>query len=101
MPALGAGRYQPPPPPLERILSISQARARFEGPADSAERSCGSSFIPCRTVTSAGAFYPVAPANGNQDRDIQREHLLTAQLREEVTVEPELGAWFPLWGIPI
>jgi hypothetical protein len=48
-----------------------------------------------------GAFYPIAPASGNHHRDTERERLLKAQLRADDTVEPELGAWFPLWGIPI
>lgn len=48
-----------------------------------------------------GAFYPMAPANGNHHRDPQREHLMRAELRADDTAEPALGAWFPLRGIPI
>lgn len=48
----------------------------------------------------SGTFYPIAPASGRR-RDAQRERLLRGQLRADDTIEPELGAWFPLWGIPI
>lgn len=49
----------------------------------------------------SGTFYPIAPTIGSQKRDTQRERLLKGQLRADDTVQPELGAWFPLWGIPI
>src|SRR5918911_1491369 len=47
-----------------------------------------------------GAFYPFAPAGGEQ-RDTERELRLKAQIGAELPVEPELERWFPLWGIPI
>src|SRR5581483_8145494 len=49
----------------------------------------------------SGTFYPIAPTIGSHQRDTQRERLLKGQLRADDTVQPELGAWFPMWGIPI
>jgi hypothetical protein len=48
-----------------------------------------------------GAFYPFAPASGEQQRDNERELVLKAQVGNELPVEQELERWFPLWGIPI
>jgi hypothetical protein len=48
-----------------------------------------------------GAFYPFVPADGEQQRDNERELKLKAQIGPELPVEPELERWFPLWGIPI
>ncbi|MGH2916362.1 MAG: PspA-associated protein PspAB [Solirubrobacteraceae bacterium] len=49
-----------------------------------------------------GSFYPFAPAPGaRQQRDNERELVLRAQAGSELPVEPELGRWFPLWGIPL
>lgn len=48
-----------------------------------------------------GSFYPFVPAGGAEQRDNERELVLKAQLGGELPVEPELGRWFPLWGIPI
>jgi hypothetical protein len=48
-----------------------------------------------------GAFYPFAPAGGQQQRDTERELRLKAQIGAELPVEAELERWFPLWGIPI
>jgi hypothetical protein len=48
-----------------------------------------------------GAFYPFAPAGGEQQRDTERELRLKAQIGAELPVEAELERWFPLWGIPI
>jgi len=48
-----------------------------------------------------GAFYPFAPAAGENARDTERELRLKAQVGAELPVEPELERWFPLWGIPI
>ena len=47
-----------------------------------------------------GSFYPFVPA-GPQQRDNERELVLKAQIGRELPLEPELGRWFPLWGIPI
>lgn len=48
-----------------------------------------------------GSFYPFVPAAGDQQRDNERELVLKAQMGRELPLEPELGRWFPLWGIPI
>jgi hypothetical protein len=48
-----------------------------------------------------GAFYPFAPAGGEQQRDTERELRLKAQIGAELPIEAELERWFPLWGIPI
>jgi hypothetical protein len=48
-----------------------------------------------------GSFYPFVPAGGAEQRDTERELVLKAQIGRELPVEPELGRWFPLWGIPI
>jgi hypothetical protein len=48
-----------------------------------------------------GAFYPFAPAGGEQRRDSERELRLKAQIGADLPVEPELERWFPLWGIPV
>jgi hypothetical protein len=48
-----------------------------------------------------GAFYPFAPAAGEQQRDNERELRLKAQVGSELPIEAELERWFPLWGIPI
>lgn len=48
-----------------------------------------------------GHWYPFVPAPGEQQRSIERELQLKAQLSSELPVEPELERWFPLWGIPI
>ena len=48
-----------------------------------------------------GAWYPFVPAPGEQQRSVERELQLKAQIGGELPVEPELERWFPLWGIPI
>ena len=48
-----------------------------------------------------GAFYPFAPASGEQQRDTERELRLKAQIGADLPVEAELERWFPLWGTPI
>jgi hypothetical protein len=48
-----------------------------------------------------GAFYPFVPAEGEQQRDNERELRLKAQIGSELPVERELERWFPLWDIPI
>jgi hypothetical protein len=48
-----------------------------------------------------GFFYPFVPAGGEQQRNVEREFVLKAQIGHELPVEPENERWFPLWGIPI
>jgi hypothetical protein len=47
-----------------------------------------------------GAFYPFAPT-GAEQRDMEHELQLKAQIGSELPVEQELERWFPLWGAPI
>jgi hypothetical protein len=48
-----------------------------------------------------GFFYPFVPAGGEQQRNVEREFVVKAQVGSELPVEPENERWFPLWGIPI
>src|SRR3954449_11253798 len=48
-----------------------------------------------------GTWYPFVPAGGEQQRSVERELQLKAQIGGELPIEPELERWFPLWGVPI
>ncbi len=49
-----------------------------------------------------GSWYPFVPAPGGaQERSVERELQLKAQVGSELPVEAEIERWFPLWGIPI
>jgi hypothetical protein len=48
-----------------------------------------------------GAFYPVVPSGGAQQRDNERELRLKAQIGADLPTEAELERWFPLWGAPL
>jgi hypothetical protein len=48
-----------------------------------------------------GFWYPFVPASGAQQRSVERELQLKAQIGGELPIEPELERWFPLWGVPI
>lgn len=48
-----------------------------------------------------GLFYPFVPAPGSEQRNVEREFVLKAQVGKELPVEAELERCFPLWGIPI
>jgi len=48
-----------------------------------------------------GTWYPFVPAPGDQQRSVERELQLKAQIDGELPIEPELERWFPLWGVPI
>ncbi len=48
-----------------------------------------------------GSFYPFVPASGDEQRNVEREFVLKAQVGSELPVEQEHERWFPLWGIPI
>jgi hypothetical protein len=48
-----------------------------------------------------GSWYPFVPAEGAQQRSVERELQLKAQVGAELPIEPELERWFPLWGVPI
>ena len=47
-----------------------------------------------------GTFYPFAPQDGER-RDNELELRVKATLGGDLPVEPELGRWFALWGIPL
>ncbi len=51
-----------------------------------------------------GYWYPFVPAgkdSSEQERNIERELQIKAQIGQELPIEPELERQFPLWGIPI
>lgn len=48
-----------------------------------------------------GSWYPFVPAPGEQQRSVERELQIKAQIAAELPIEPELERWFPLWGVPI
>jgi hypothetical protein len=47
-----------------------------------------------------GTFYPFAPLEGER-RDNELELRVRGALGNDLPIEPELGRWFALWGIPI
>jgi hypothetical protein len=47
-----------------------------------------------------GTFYPFAPQEGER-RDNELELQVRAALGGDLPIEPELGRWFALWGIPL
>ncbi|MDQ1618767.1 MAG: hypothetical protein QOE19_1336 [Actinomycetota bacterium] len=46
-----------------------------------------------------GTFYPFAPLDG-QRRDNALELQVRACLADDLTIEPDLSRWFPVWGAP-
>ena len=48
-----------------------------------------------------GTWYPFVPASGEQQRNVERELQIKAQIGNELPIEAELERWFPLWGVPI
>jgi hypothetical protein len=46
-----------------------------------------------------GTFYPFAPLDG-QRRDNALELQVRAALADDLTIEPDLTRWFPVWGAP-
>jgi len=47
-----------------------------------------------------GTFYPFIP-NGDHQRDNAEEIRLAAVVKDDLPIEPVLGSWFPLWGVPV
>jgi len=47
-----------------------------------------------------GTFYPFAPLDGER-RDNELELRVRGALGSDLPIEPELGRWFALWGIPL
>ena len=46
-----------------------------------------------------GTFYPFAPTGGQQ-RDTALELQIRGTVADDLTVEPDLSRWFPVWGAP-
>jgi hypothetical protein len=46
-----------------------------------------------------GTFYPFAPL-GDQHRDNALELQVRSALGDDLTIEPDLARWFPVWGAP-
>ena len=47
-----------------------------------------------------GTFYPFVPS-GNQQRDTATETKVKSLLADDLSFEPELDRWFPLWDLPV
>lgn len=47
-----------------------------------------------------GTFYPFAPT-GPEQRDNALELSVRGALATDLTIEPELTRWFPIWGVPL
>lgn len=47
-----------------------------------------------------GTFYPFVPT-GHEQRDTEQEFRLKSLITDDLTVEPELDRWFPLWDLPV
>jgi hypothetical protein len=47
-----------------------------------------------------GAFYPFAPT-GAEKRDSNAELRLKTELASDLSIEPDLDRWFPLWELPV
>ncbi len=48
-----------------------------------------------------GTFYPFVPLPVTEKRDSDRERLLKVTLAQDLSMEPDLERWFPLWGLPV
>jgi hypothetical protein len=49
-----------------------------------------------------GSWYPFVPRPGAQnERIVERELQIQAQIGADLPLETELERWFPLWGIPL
>ena len=47
-----------------------------------------------------GTFYPFVPT-GHEQRDMEEELKLKSLVADDLTVEPDLDRWFPLWDLPV
>ncbi len=47
-----------------------------------------------------GTFYPFVPT-GHEQRDTEQELRLKSLVADDLTVEPDLDRWFPLWDLPV
>jgi len=48
-----------------------------------------------------GTFYPFVPLAGTEKRDGEIERRLQLTLADDLSLEPDLERWFPLWGLPV
>ncbi len=90
----------------ERLLCAVFAFVDHSGPAGKAP-----SRIYFIYNYKRGYWYPFVPLEGGagagdgadaaQQRSVERELQIKAQMASELPMEPELERWFPLWGIPI
>jgi hypothetical protein len=51
-------------------------------------------------LAKQGTFYPFAPI-GDEQRDNELELRLKSMLADDLTIEPDLSRWFPMWDLPI
>jgi hypothetical protein len=51
-------------------------------------------------LAKQGTFYPFAPT-GNEQRDTELELRLRSMLADDLTIEPDLSRWFPMWDLPM
>jgi hypothetical protein len=47
-----------------------------------------------------GTFYPFVP-DGHEHHNIEQELKLKSLLADDLTIEPDLDRWFPLWDLPV
>ncbi|MBA2811805.1 hypothetical protein E0500_031915 [Streptomyces sp. KM273126] len=47
-----------------------------------------------------GTFYPMCRLGGQQRRDNALELQMSALLKDDLRIEPDLSRWFPIWGVP-
>ena len=51
-------------------------------------------------LAKQGTFYPFAPTE-NEQRDTELELRLRSMLADDLTIEPDLSRWFPMWDLPM
>lgn len=67
-------------------------------PKDGADASAALSYLVY--LYKAGTFYPFCPT-GSSSRDNEAELRLKSVLGVDLPVEPDLGRWMALWGLPL
>ncbi len=92
--------------------SVSELNETAEAPAPPDHQPSGptnESVGPGRLLSSTaylvylfkrGTFYPFVP-DGKDHRNLERELKLKSLLADDLTVEPDLDRWFPLWNLPV
>ncbi len=51
-------------------------------------------------LTKQGTFYPFAPRDGER-RDNELELRVKSFIGDDLPMEPDLGRWMALWGVPV